>query len=50
MMDHQQFKDEHKAASFALRLSRGGRACILNTDDGRLIRYEPKTGAAQLVS
>lgn len=44
------FDDEHEAAAFALRLSREGTLCALNTSDGRLVRYSPKTGVAELVS
>ncbi len=45
------FNDDHEAAAFALRLSRDdGILCALNTTEGRLVRHEPKTGVAQLIS
>ncbi len=45
------FDTDTDAAKFALRLSQDdGVLCCLNTNDGRLVRYMPKTGAAELVS
>jgi len=50
-IEHLTFDNDTKAAAFALALSRDdGILCCLNTDDGRMVRYAPETGAAELIS
>lgn len=50
-IEHQAFDNDHEAAAFALALARDDEIlCCLNTSDGRLVRYAPTTGAAELIS